>query len=134
MNLQALLGPVQQSIEAVDATHSISATVDGMNVTKTLVRLVQSEPFTFAFPAQNFFGSAPCSGVPLAPKTYSPSVTEGYYVWLPPLAVGKHRITFYASVGTTAPLGPSNQNVVYNITVCSAASELSGSCNATSGS
>lgn len=134
MNVQALLGPVQQSIEAVNSTNSISATVDGMNVTKTLVKFVQSEPFGLAFPAQNIYGSSPCaSGVPLAPKTYSPSVAAGYYVWLPPLTVGPHRISFYA-YEATAPLGPNYQDVIYNITVCSAAQEFSGSCSARSGS
>jgi hypothetical protein len=136
MNAQALLVSVKQAIEAVNSTNSISATVDGVNVTKTLVKFVESQPFTFAFPAQNFFGPAPCApGVPLAPKTYSPSVAEGYYVWLPPLTVGKHRISFFA-YETTAPsnIGSSYQNVIYNITVCSAAAEFSGTCTASSGS
>jgi len=127
---QDLLRPVQQAVEAVNSTNSISATVDGVNVTKTLVTFVQTKPFKLAFPAQNFFGPAPCApGVPLAPKTYSPSVAEGYYVWLPPLTVGQHMISFYAYETTAPPqIGPSYQNVIYNITVCSAAAEFSGAC------
>jgi len=122
MGVQALLPLVQQSIAAVDFK-SISVTVDGADVKKTLLQLVQSEPFELAFPTQNIFGPSACGtqgtppqGVPLAPIIYSPSVATGYYVWLPPLSLGNHTISFYA-FETTAPIGPSYQDVIYNITV-----------------
>jgi len=41
----------------------------------------------------------------------SPSVDEGYYLFLQPLPPGKHTITWKAKVGTI------EQNITYNIDV-----------------
>jgi hypothetical protein len=60
MGVEALLKSVQQAMEAVNSTNSISATVDNADVTKTLVKFVQSVPFELAFPTQNIFGSNAC--------------------------------------------------------------------------
>jgi hypothetical protein len=128
VSVKDLLPAVQQSIEAVDFK-SISVTVDGVDVKKTLLQLIQSEPFELAFPTQNSFGPYACNPPntppppppppinPLPAGIYWPAVAEGYYVWLPPPPVGPHTIAFYASAAT-APIGPSYQDVIYNITVC----------------
>jgi hypothetical protein len=91
-------------------------TLDGADVTRTLVKLVQSEPFELAFPAQNAFGPSACGNAPLRAGIYSPVVASGYYVWLPPLKPGSHTIAFSAS-GQTSFFGSNVQNVTYNITV-----------------
>ena len=121
--LQAVLPP------AIESVKSNSVTVDGANVTKALVKLVQSVPFELAFPAQNVFGVSPCTPAnptpgaqyPLAPGIYSPVIATGYYVWLPPPTLGNHTISFAAACAAVPPSSPvfgSNvQNVTYKITV-----------------
>lgn len=118
---------MKQAIEAVNA-NPIFVTVDGVDVKKTLLTLVQSEPFELAFPTQNIFGPAPCNGLntpppppplnPLQPGIYSPAVALGYYIWLPPLSRGKHLISFSAFETTAPPvIGSNYQDVTYDITV-----------------
>ena len=111
----------QQTIDGVNS-NPLSAMVDGVEVKKTLVSLVQTEPFELALPTQNVFnaiyGLNICvNNTPVAPGIYSPAVAEGYYVWLPPLPLGKHTIVFYASETSSTFFGPASQNVVYVITV-----------------
>lgn len=112
--LQAVLPP------AIESVKSLFVTVDTADVTKTLVKLVQSPPFELAFPAQNVFGQNPCNPhvtlAPLPAGIYSPVVAAGYYVWLPPLKPGSHAIAFSASGGTSF-FGSNVQNVTYSITV-----------------
>jgi hypothetical protein len=96
--------------------------VDGVEVKKTLISLVQTEPFELALPTQNVFnviyGPNICvNNTPVAPGIYSPAVAEGYYLWLPPLPLGKHTIVFHAAETNSSYFGPTNQNVVYAITV-----------------
>jgi hypothetical protein len=112
--LQAVLPPAIESVNS----NPLFVTLDGADVTRTLVKLVQSEPFELAFPAQNAFGPFACSPapVPLSPGIYSPVVAEGYYVWLPPLKPGSHTIAFSAS-GQTSFFASNVQNVAYTITV-----------------
>ena len=114
MTVRQLRAPLQPAIDSVKA---IFVTVDGADVTKTLVKLVQTLPFELAFPAQNIFGPQICNGTPLLPGIYSPAVSEGYYVWLPPLTPRTtHTISFSASGGTSF-FGPNVQNVTYKIVV-----------------
>jgi hypothetical protein len=119
MTAQQLRAPLQPAIDAVNS-NPLSVKVDGVDVKKTLLTLVQSEPFELAFPTENIFGPAICSAkpaVPLAAGIYSPAVAEGYYVWLPPLTRGQHTINFYASELTSSFFGANTQNVAYTITV-----------------
>jgi len=122
MNVEQLLAQANfpQTIDAVNS-NPLSAMVDGVEI-KTLVSLVQTEPFEVALPTQNVFnaiyGPNICvNNTPVAPGIYSPVVAEGYYVWLPPLPLGKHTIVFYASETASIFFGKAHQNVVYDITV-----------------
>lgn len=116
-DLQAAFPPVIASVT------SLSVTVDGANVTRTLAKLVQSPPFELAFPAQNTFGPAACNAsnpppnYPLPAGIYSPVVAEGYFVWLPPLPPGGHTISFTGASAATNVFGANVQNVAYSITV-----------------
>jgi hypothetical protein len=111
--LQAVLPPAIESVKS----NPLFVTVDAADVTKTLVKLVQSVPFELAFPAQNVFGLSACANnVPLPAGIYSPVVAAGYYVWLPPLKPGSHTIAFSAA-GQTSFFGSNVQNVAYHITV-----------------
>jgi hypothetical protein len=93
--LQAVLPPAIESVNS----NPLFVTVDGADVTKALVKLVQSAPFELAFPAQNAFGEGACGSGPLPAGIYSPVVAAGY-VWLPPLKPGSHTIAS-ASGGTS---------------------------------
>jgi hypothetical protein len=62
--------------------------------------------FFFDFGPDNLFG--------LAAGRYEPAVADGFYLLLPPLAPGRHTITFGGS-GNLA--GPFTQSVVYHLTV-----------------
>jgi hypothetical protein len=117
MNVQELQSYLPPAIESVKS-NPLFVTVDGLDVTKSLVNLVQSVPFELAFPAQNVFGPFACTPapVPLPPGIYSPVVAAGYYVWLPPPTPGRHTISFSAA-GSTSFFGSNVQNVTYDITV-----------------
>lgn len=126
--LQAAFPPVIESVNS----NPLFVTVDSADVTKTLLKLVQSGPFALAFPAQNAFGPAACNlsspppNDPLRAGLYWPVVAEGYFVWLPPLRPGAHAISFTAASAATNVFGPNVQNVTYQITVC--ARSLSNAC------
>ncbi len=116
MDVKALQAVLPPAIESVNS-NPLHVTVDAADVTKTLVKLVQSPPFELAFPAQNVFGPSACANnVPLPAGIYSPVVAEGYYVWLPPLKPGSHTIAFSAS-GQTSFFGSNVQHVTYHVTV-----------------
>ena len=89
---------------------NLSVTVDGVPVKN--FRRVQSEVFEVTLPANSIFVPlCPPSSVP--PGVYSPAVSDGYYVLLNPLRVGKHTLHFYAE----NPAGKLAQSVTYNFTV-----------------
>jgi hypothetical protein len=116
MDVKALQAVLPPAIESVNS-NPLHVTVDGADVTKTLVKLVQSPPFELAFPAQNVFGPSACGkNAPLEAGIYSPVVAAGFYVWLPPLKPGSLTIAFSAS-GQTSFFGSNVQNVTYDITV-----------------
>ena len=109
--LQAQIQP------AIDSIHSVSVTVDGQDVKTTLLRLVVSDPFEAALPADNVFGPDGCStGVPVSPGIYSPAVDGGDYVSLPPLSPGAHTIHFHGESDSTV-FDHVVQDVTYNLTV-----------------
>ncbi len=108
--LQAQIQP------GINGIHSVSVTVDGQPVNKTLLRLVLSEPFEVAFPADNLFGPDACgTGIPLAAGIYSPVVDGGDYVSLPPLAPGAHTIHFHGESDSTS--GHVVQDATYDLTI-----------------
>ncbi|HEY9614953.1 hypothetical protein [Allocoleopsis sp.] len=86
----------------------LEATIDGVPVKKPTQYLVKSPIFNVKLPPENIFGLNDT----IAPELLlSPSVDQGYYLFLQPLPPGKHTITWKAKVGTF------EQNVTYNIVV-----------------
>ena len=94
--------------EFIDSASDIMVIVDGSNVKKTLLRRVQSDVFDIAVPTNNLYKAL---GIPCDAGVYSPTVDDGYYVALGPLAAGNHTIEFHAAAGTFA------QTFTYNLTV-----------------
>jgi len=91
-------------------TTHVQTTVDGVNLQTSQMPRVQSPLFDFTFPKDNIFGAA---------AGHSQSVADGYYVFLKPLPVGKHEITFKAVSVEFTTTGTQNaaQNIVYHVTV-----------------
>jgi hypothetical protein len=65
--------------------------------------------FTLTFPSDNFFG--------LPAGSYAPAVADGFYLLLPPLRPGVHKITF-GGAGTFGG-GPFAQDITYHLVVSS---------------
>jgi hypothetical protein len=96
----------QPATDFIDQVTNVSVTLDG---TALKVRRVQSEIFEVAMPEDNLFDSPGCD---VPGGVYSPSVDEGFYVQLKPLAAGTHTVHIQAS-------GPGgfSQDVTYDLTV-----------------
>jgi hypothetical protein len=77
---------------SIDGVTRFSAKVDGEPVEE--ICRVRSKVYAVALPEKNAFdklGASPCpAGI------YAPTVDEGYYVRLEPLAVGQHRVRIRA--------------------------------------
>jgi hypothetical protein len=79
----------------IDQVKTIMATVDGQRLPNSDLRRVQSPPFEITLPLENVLGVPPG-------KTKSKS--DGYWVFLKPLAPGKHEIHFFSNCSTDALL------------------------------
>ena len=79
----------------IDQVKTIMATVDGQELPNSDLRRVQSPPFEITLPIENVLGVPPG-------KTKSKS--DGYWVFLKPLAPGKHEIHFFSNCSTDALL------------------------------
>jgi hypothetical protein len=79
----------------IDQVKTIMATVDGQKLPNSDLRRVQSPPFEITLPIENVLGVPPG-------KTKSKS--DGYWVFLKPLAPGKHEIHFFSNCSTDALL------------------------------
>jgi hypothetical protein len=77
----------------IDQVKTIMATVDGQRLPNSDLRRLESPPFELDLPEENVVGVSPG-------KTKSNS--DGYWVFLRPLPVGKHEIHFFSScrIGT----------------------------------
>ena len=87
---------------------SLFCEVDGSDILDLARGRVSSGPHAFAFPDGNlaqYFGQVAPRGI------YYPSISDGYWVMLRPLAVGSHTIHFGGSVGSFT------LDVTYNLTV-----------------
>jgi hypothetical protein len=98
------------AMSSVSQTSRVEAIVDGISLQSSQMPKVQSPLFDFIFPNNNIFG---------APAGHSQSVAVGYYVFLKPLPVGKHEISFKAVNVQFTTTGTQNaaQNLVYHLTV-----------------
>ena len=96
----------------------MKAALSRQDVKKTLLRLVVTDPFEAALPAENLFGPDGCSkGVPVSPGIYSPAIDGGDYVSLPPLSPGVHTIHFHGESDSNVFPSTVKQDITYNLTV-----------------
>lgn len=93
----------------IDGFTTLSATLDSQPVKR--LRRVRSVPFASVLPADNVFLAA-CNGDSPA-GVYGPSVDDGHYALLPPLAPGQHLLQITA----THPGANFNLNVTYVLNV-----------------
>ncbi len=95
----------------MDSFTKLSVQLDGRPITS--FRRVRSVVFEVALPERNLF-DAPCSsagGVPAG--IYAPAVDDGYYVILPALSPGRHRLRIRAE----NPVPSLVQDVLYRLNV-----------------
>jgi hypothetical protein len=87
-------------------SRSMEATVDGVNLKNLENYRVQSQIFDITFPANNVFSVAPG-------KTKDAS--DGFWVFLKPLPIGKHEVDFSASQIDPSGVNNYNTQVKYHI-------------------
>jgi hypothetical protein len=93
-------GPEQLSVAEMRAildgfiagVSGVSVELDGRPVRDQDLHRVRSKVFGIALPEENLFDA----GAPCEAGIYSPSVADGYYVLLEPLAAGQHTLRFRA--------------------------------------
>ena len=86
----------------------LEAEIDGVRVKNPTQYLEKSPLFDVKLPTDNIYGVDE-SAVPQL--LLSPSVDQGYYLFLQPLPPGRHTIKWKAKIGS------SEQNITYNIEV-----------------
>jgi hypothetical protein len=90
----------------------LTVTIDGVPVRNPLRYFEMSPLFDVQLPEDNIFGLGP----DVIPELrLSPSVDQGYYLFLAPLPPGEHVIQW--SGAWVCPFGPSSQDVTYVLTV-----------------
>ena len=91
---------------------SLKAQVDGENINNLRsLRVGANNPtFNITLP-QNNITSLLCPHE-LAPGTYGPAVSGGFYVMLAPLSAGSHTLHFKGAVG-----GLTTEDVTYHLTI-----------------
>jgi hypothetical protein len=95
----------------IDKATNLEVRIDGVRLQDLKKYRAQSDLYTISLPANNIMG--------VAGPTTSPSIAEGYWIFLNPLSPGKHEIIFAAGAGEV--IVTSNMNFVtsttYHITV-----------------
>jgi len=91
---------------------ALEADIDGVKVNDPFQYFEQSPLFDVQLPPDNLFG-ATTTDIP--ELLLSPSVDEGYYLFLAPLSPGKH--TLHWSGSWEKPENCPNLDVTYNLTV-----------------
>jgi hypothetical protein len=98
------------AVSANEGATGLIATIDGSAIDPSQLHRIQSPLFEINFPGGNIFG---------VPEGPSQAVSDGFWVFLPPLAPGDHEIHFGGAVQdfTTAGTNLFAQEVRYRITV-----------------
>jgi hypothetical protein len=93
-----------------------SATLNGRDLP---IQLVESVPFSVAYPPDGIFGPDACSaGVALLPGIYSPGLTDGYWVELDNLKASPTPYTLHFGAQSFFPGNvPIVQDITYHLTV-----------------
>ncbi len=79
----------------IDQVKTIRAIVDGQRLPHSDLRRLESPPFEVTLPQENVLG---------APPGRTKSKSDGYWVFLKPLAAGRHEIHFFSNCSTDALL------------------------------
>jgi hypothetical protein len=98
------------AVSANDGATGLIATIDGNAIDPSQLHRIQSPLFEINFPGGNIFG---------VPEGPSQAVSDGFWVFLPPLPPGDHEIHLEGAVQdfTTAGTNLFAQEVRYRITV-----------------
>ena len=99
---------LRAQVAYVEQLTLLEAKIDGVPVKNPTQYLEKSPLFDVKLPTDNIYGVDESVVLQLL---LSPSVDEGYYLFLQPLPPGKHTISWKAKVGSF------EQNVTYNIDV-----------------
>lgn len=94
----------------IDFATEVEATLDGVKLKGVAKSRVQSQLFSFTLPPENVLGL-----IEPVPNP-SPSVSDGYWVLLPPLHVGEHTLSF-RGVAQFDDGSKFEQNVTYHLTI-----------------
>ena len=101
---------IRSQVECI-AGAVVTATIDGVPVNDPEQYLEKSALFSLQLPKKNIFG---VTAAQVPDLTLSPSVDEGYYLLVKPLAPGAHTIQFTAAPGESCG---GTQDVTYHLTV-----------------
>ena len=99
---------IREQVAYIKEPTLLEAKIDGVPVKNPAQYLEKSPLFDVKLPTDNIYGLDE-SVIPQL--LLSPSVDQGYYLFLQPLPPGKHTIKWKAKIGTV------EQNVTYNIDV-----------------
>jgi hypothetical protein len=94
----------------IDRASSLKAIVDGVQVPDLQAYRAQSQLYTITLPPDNIMGVEPGT---------TPSIAEGYWIFLSPLPPGNHEIIFGGSAGEPSVTSSMNfvTEVTYHLTV-----------------
>jgi hypothetical protein len=102
----------------------LKATVDGVQVPDLQKYRAQSQLYNITLPTDNIMG---------VEAETTPSIAEGYWIFLNPLPPGNHEITFGGSAGNPSVTSSMNfvTDVTYHLTVTNSTSTNSTSVQGT---
>jgi hypothetical protein len=93
-----------------DVVSNMQATLDGLNLQQLEKYRVTSQPFNMTFPSNNLFGYKPGT---------TTMASDGFWVFLQPLVIGKHELHFSGLNAGNPTTGTSNfvTDATYHIIV-----------------
>jgi hypothetical protein len=106
------LNALRNSVSALMEPKNVSLflEIDGVRMTKLKSYRVTSREFTLTYPESNVISVL--AGTEVAPGTYTPQVSDGYWIMLKPLPPGEHTIHYKGSITNGGSV-----DVTYNLTV-----------------
>ena len=95
----------------IDRARNLEVNIDGVRIQDLKKYRAQSQLYTISLPANNIMG--------VHGPTTSPSIAEGYWIFLNPLSTGKHEIVFASGAGEVSVTSSMNflTRTTYHITV-----------------
>jgi hypothetical protein len=98
-NVKTELGLVSCAKADPDRTTNLQATIDGVDLRQLEKYRIISQPFNVTFPSNNLFGS---------PVGTTTMVSDGFWVFLQPLAIGQHELHFSGLTPGNPTTGTAN--------------------------